>query len=207
MIAPRDTLSSLLEIVERDRDERCRDVRKRSEEEARAVITAARGEAREHVTQAASELRRTRAQRIEEARAALASRARLRQRAASRALLEEAWRQMPEALRWFWSDEARREQWLAALLSRAGRTLPLGNWRIEHPVDWAEAERSRFAANVRLLSGSEPELVPDRAIIAGARIVVGSACLDATAQGLLADGSAVQGRLLAEMWREAEGEP
>jgi hypothetical protein len=205
--APRDTLTLLLDVVERDRDERCRDIRRQAERQARDIVATARREARERVSAAASELRRGRALRVEEARAALTTRDRRRQQAASRVLLDEAWVALPGALLVSWRDDTERRDWLAALLARAADALPLGSWRIEHPLDWDEAERARFAAEVVRLTGSEPTFVPQHALGTGVRIVVDTASLDATTTGLLADASAVEGLLLAEMWREVEVEP
>lgn len=195
-------LHALLEIVERDRDERRRVVAEEADARAREIVGEARRAARRKVGAAIADARRRGRARIESARASLETASRTRRNEASRKLLDATWPALPSALREAWDDDDARARWLDAAIDVAARMLPLGTWTIAHPDDLDAGEAARVSARVREITGTEPELSPDADVHAGARVSVGSACLDATIRGLLADRRSIEGRLLAEMWKE-----
>lgn len=200
-----DTLDTLLKIVERDRDERCLEIRGQAQEEARRLVREARAQARTRVAEAVREARRRAQERLDDARAALATQARQRRQEASRALLERAWSVLPTALAERWQSPAARHRWLEAVVDLAAGSLPLGTWEITVPDRLGAEERERLAARIREITGEPPELSASDELAAGIRICVGSTCLDGTTTGLLADRRTVEGRLLAEMIHEVDG--
>ena len=199
-----DTLTTLLQMVERDREERCARIREEAEEGSRALLREARAQARRRVTEAIREARQRARARVADARAALGTQARQRRQEASRSLLEGAWDALPEALADRWRTDDARRVWLEALIDLAATSLPLGTWQVTHPVDLGEDDARLVAKRIEEVTGEPPELVASDGVRAGLRVCVGATCLDATVRGLLADRRSVEGRLLAEMLREAD---
>jgi len=198
-----DTLTTLLKVVEGDRDERCARIREEAEREAKRLVSEARSQARQRVGEAIAEARRRARARVADARAALATEARRRRQESSRVLLERAWEVLPDALAERWDDPADRRAWLESVVDLAAGSLPLGTWHVSHPPDLTDEEAKLVADRIEEATGDPPELEPSDQVRSGLRICVGQTCLDGTARGLLADRRAVEGRLLAEMLREA----
>lgn len=192
-------LQSLLELLERHRETRCRAIREQAEEKRRELLAQAHGEARQRMHRAiAAERQRTEAE-LTAARAQLQTRARQRQYRIALSLLETGWEQIRQAVRERWHDPQARGQWVRALVDEALVVLPRSRWRIEHPTDWDPAELSEEMARVREGCGSEPELAARTDLQAGLRFCTDGACLDGSADGLLADRTGVEAQLLAEL--------
>ena len=98
----------------------------------------------------------------------------------------------------FQQDEA-RATWARAVLAAARLRMPPGSWRIAHAADWQEDEREP------VLHSAAPEATceADPRITAGLKIVSGGIVLDGTLEGLLADRSDFEARLLQRLEAEA----
>ena len=109
-------------------------------------------------------------------------------RCVARVLLAR-WQEMGHA-RWV-------ETWCARRCAAAAR-----RWTSAHPAGWDKAERDGWTERPARAPGAAPEWIEDRQIAAGLRFHVGGACLDGTLDGLLADRTAVEALLLAEIDRQ-----
>jgi hypothetical protein len=87
------------------------------------------------------------------------------------------------------------------LIDEAGKKLFPGGWIVEVPESWGDADTSWLLEAFGRCGLVAPALQIDTGIRVGLRIRMDSACLDATPDGLLADRSAVEARLLAEWER------
>jgi hypothetical protein len=96
-----------------------------------------------------------------------------------------------------WHDAGSRRSWAEMLIGEAAARLAPEPWTVEHPRAWS-GEDTQWLEGVFEAHGlPKPVLQEDAAIAAGLRVRLGSACLDATVDGLMADIRAVEGRLLA----------
>jgi hypothetical protein len=190
---------ALLELIENDRARQCGQILG----EAHGRATATRGEAhvqaRARMHQAFAELRQHRHERIAAAQARLATHRRLHEQQRTMALLQLAWQQLPDALHSLWRQGAAREAWVAQVLTSAQSRLPRGAWRIVHAPDWPAAERDAVAQRLLAESGIAPRFEADAAIDAGLKIVSDGNVIDGTRDGLLADRSELEARLLRQL--------
>lgn len=195
-------LRVLLDVVQRDLEQRRRSALDDARGQARQIVQGARATARQRVHQAIGQERARLREEVERSSAAHAIRARERRQQAARAMLGRAWNDLPEALRAEWSDPEGRRRWVTALWEQAQRALLPGPLRVEHPADWNASDHADLVGAMTDWSGGAPELVADPALDAGLRIHGGGAVLDGSVAGLLADRRAVEGRLLAELLSE-----
>jgi hypothetical protein len=192
-------VAQFLELVERDRSERCRAIRADAEAQARDVVRAARREATRRFKQALHEERERSGKRVDAARAELATTARQQDNELVRLVLARGWDCLRIELVRRWQIADSRARWTRALIERALGLLPAAAWRIEHPADFRTSELDAFAPRIVERSGSRAELCENREILAGLAIVSQGVRLDATLDGLLADRATVEGRLLVEL--------
>ena len=194
----RDEVAAFLAIVERDRAARCDTILNEAQNRAAELTRSARRDAHGRVSTAVRDDRARSHQRVEAARAELATRERQLEREVKTTLLVRGWERLRVELADAWTLAERRARWIDALIADAGRLLPRGSWRIEHPRGLAELESLSRAAEQA--SGAVPALEPAD-IEAGLRIHVQGATLDGSLDGLLADRRSVEGRLLRELGR------
>jgi hypothetical protein len=202
-VNPEHAAAALLKIVEDERQARCRALRSRAEAEARAIVRQAQGEARQRVRAALEEARRRSRARLARAEAQYRTRVRLAHQRRLVALLQRGWQWLDEALILVWRDPARRQRWVEDCALRAAAVLPAGRWQVSHPAGWPEAEQERLRELLRKRSVTTAEMMPDTAITAGLRLVSGNSAFDATREGMLADRSAIEARLLFHLEGEA----
>ena len=121
------------------------------------------------------------------------------------ALLREGWPALIAELERRWSDADARAAWCSILIERAQSAFGPTAWTIEHPCNWTGADSERLGQRLEELGVPPARFHPDDAVAAGLRVRNGTACLDGTIDGLLAERTRVEGRLLAA-WEELEPE-
>ena len=195
---------ALLDLVEQYRARRFTDLLEPAQREARQTVRAALAEAHRRVHTAIVEERKRCALEVGAVEAALATDRRLSQQRHAVQLLNTAWRELRARLVAQWDAAPTRAQWIAAYLQRALRSVPCaaGGWRIvTHPA-WTAAERSHWVEQLRIDGVAPVVFETSDAISAGFRVVSGNNVLDATVEGLLADRSQLEGRLLHHLQQE-----
>jgi vacuolar-type H+-ATPase subunit E/Vma4 len=194
-------VSALLQVIAENREASCRAERERAAAEARSIIKAAHAEARKRLRPAVEEASRRPAERLARARAQHRTRERLARQQRVKARLEKAWRLLRESLERSWLDPDGRRLWVERAVSRAAGALPSGEWKIVHPADWPDEERIRVRQWL-LERSIVAAFAPDPLVRAGVKLASGHSVLDATLEGLLADRSAVEARLLFHLGDE-----
>jgi vacuolar-type H+-ATPase subunit E/Vma4 len=192
-------LQHLLDVVERNRNERCEAVLGEAREQAQKLVKQAYQDARKHLHSKVQSTREDARQRLAAAEAQRQTRTRLQRQNADRALLERAWEPLNEQLLRYWHEPDTRRHWIDNLIRQAALNLVSKPWRIEHPADWPEEERSELLAQLVKASGSVPEFSGKTKIKAGLRICAGGACVDGTRCGLLRSRSRIEGIMLAKL--------
>lgn len=195
-------LQHLLDVVERDREQRCRALIEEAREEARRIVAQAHREARARARKDLGELREQVRQRRASAEAQRQTRLRQLRQQADQAFLSAAWQPLRQALQRHWQQRAHREQWVMHLVETAAAMLTDAHWRIEHPPDWPEQERKTLGETLAREYDRVPTLAPDPGIGAGLRICAAGACVDGTPEGLLARRTRIEALLLAEIAKQ-----
>lgn len=205
MNAPRSVVEAqvetLLTLVEQHRAARCSELLAQAEERRHTLLAEAYSEARARMHEAVLTERRRGQDKLDATRAQLATRARQQQHQTALLLLQQGWELLGQALLQRWKTAPQRRQWIDALLHQALQRLPRCAWVIEHPPGWDSAECTAMQEALRAHCGGMPQLRADEQIDAGLRICAAGACLDGTAEGLLADRAAIEAQLLAQLHR------
>lgn len=201
-----DPLQVLLDRVERDREERCREILEAARSEADRIRAQAYAEGRQRLHRTVTEERRRVQERLRSARAERETRERRQRHRQVNAALERAWQLLEGALEDRWADPRGREEWVRGALEQAERFLPPGTWTLEHPEGLdPETLPEALAVPERITL----ETRADPGLAAGIRIRCGAAEVDASPSGLLADRERIRSRLLAaieEQRAREEGE-
>ena len=192
-------LQHLLDVVQHNRDERCEAILGEAREQAQQLIKKAYKDARRRLHLKIQSTREDARQRLAAAESQRQTRARLHRQNADRALLERAWEPLNKQLLHYWQEADTRRQWIDNLIEQAAENLVSRPWRIEHPADWPDAERTELLAKLVKTSGSVPEFSSQTRIKAGLRICAGDACVDGTRCGLLRSRSRIEGIMLAKL--------
>ncbi|MCC6610228.1 MAG: hypothetical protein IT515_11235 [Burkholderiales bacterium] len=192
-----DTERALLAVVDASCRKQVGAILGEADARARAVLKESHERARRAVRAAFLEARLRTEERIVmlQARVATARRLHRQQRAAE--ILAAQWHSLPAALAQRWRDPAARRRWAAHAARDALGRLPREGWRIAHPAEWQEAERTALAAMLAADLGAPPAFVADASIQAGLRINAGHNVVDATLDGLLSDRDAIGAQLLS----------
>jgi vacuolar-type H+-ATPase subunit E/Vma4 len=197
-LIPAAQSDALLQEIEQQSREECRTLVSVAEHEAHAVVAQARATARKRMHEAIEGLRREGARRLARAEAQVETQARQRAQQSALDVISRAWPLLVEALRARWNDRDGRAAWISGAARHARDRLRANTWTVEHPVGWSADEQQLFS---QALGGREVvvSFLAESSTSAGLRIKAGAATLDATAQGLLTDRSAVASMLLAEI--------
>lgn len=195
----KDQVQALLELVERNRERRCKEILEQAGRQAEDIVRQAYRSARARLHQAVEDERQRTRQRLAAAQAELLSRHRQRWHQLARELLDAAGQRLEPALERRWQEDSSRAQWVASLTGQALEGLPARTWHIAHPPDWGEQEQEDLANRVTEHCGGPPVFEADSGIRAGLRITTDGVCLDGTCQGLLRDRVAIEARLLYEL--------
>jgi hypothetical protein len=192
---PDEAAAALLHLIAENRDATCRGLRAAARDEARAALAQAHADARKRVRSALEAARNRAGERVGRAQVRLRTRQRLAAQGRMKACLRKAAALARERLVQSWNDAVERREWAERAARRASALLPAADWEVAHPVDWPGSERERLrealAARARGV-----RFTPDPAIAAGLRLTCADTVFDATAEGLLADGEAIEARLL-----------
>ncbi len=187
----------LLELLLQHRDEECRKLQQRSEEEGRELLRAAYRSARARLHENAESGRNRARTQIGAARAELETRRRQRTQQLGAVALTGAWDRLPQRLAQRWADPATRAAWIGKALEQAFAALPGAPWRIRHPPGLAESERDAVRKAVQQQLSQVPELIADAQVDAGLILECAGVVLDASSSGLLVDQDTIEARLLA----------
>ncbi|BAZ94400.1 hypothetical protein TspCOW1_06340 [Thiohalobacter sp. COW1] len=202
---------ALRRLIRESAEAQCREIEQQTRVEARDLLRRSRREACERVHQTIEHERQQHARRLDHERAALESHDRQQLLEATRRTLGRAWQELEGMLAALWQAHECRSEWIRSLFEQALERLPPGHWRIEHPLPFPEEIDADWQRRLREYNGREPEWIARAGIRAGLRIRVGGVHLDATLDGLLADRTQLEARLLDHIERcmdiEAGGSP
>lgn len=203
-------LEVLLQRVEHDREQRCREILEAARSDASTMRAETHAQARRRVHQVIVDERRRAQERLNSARAEQDTRQRHQRHQRINATLERGWALLEEALDRRWQTTEARRSWILAALAQAQAFLPPGTWTIRHPPDLDPAELPNGLDGANAPGPGQVTLATetDPAIRIGVRIQCGGAELDATPAGLLVDAERIRSWLLAviERRRQPEGE-
>jgi len=191
------TTRALLDLVEAERVRQCEAVLDAARAEAAKTLAHAHADARATVLRTFTDSRERHAARIDAAKAELATRQRIAEQQRIARQIAEGWQLLPAELIRRWRSPALRRQWAEHVVALARTLLPRGPWRIAHPPDWPESERTALAA----LLDTAPEFVTEPAHRAGLAIASSANVIDGTLEGLIADRDEVAAQLLSELER------
>lgn len=192
-------LQHLLDVVERNREERSEAVLAEAREQAQQLIRKAYKHARKRLHKEVQSTREDVRRRLAAADAQRQTRARLNRQNADAVLLERGWHPLNKQLLQRWQQADTRRQWIDMLIRQASASLVDTPWRIEHPHDWPEEERIELLAQLVETSSAVPEFSAQTGITAGLRICAGDACVDGTRRGLLRSRKRIEGIMLAKL--------
>ena len=202
----RTQVDALMALLEQSRSSHCSTVQEQAALEAAEIRRRARKLARGRVSKAANEerLRLEHEVRMVEAEIDTEHRRRARQR--DMALIEAGRKALAETLAARWGERAQRRAWTEAALAEAAEVLLRRTWTLEHPADWAAEECDQAIEFARAHCGATVEAAPVDTLDAGLRIRSEGALVDMSIPGLLANERTIEGELLAEFNRAAEGD-
>lgn len=195
-------LQHLLEVVEQDRKNRCREIIEAAQDQARHVVRQARRNARTRIHEDFSELREQIRQRIASAEAQQQTRMRMLRQQADQDFLAAAWKPLQQALQRHWLETEHRKQWVMRLVEKAAATLIDPHWLIEHPPDWPAHECNTLKEKLSRDFECFPSFEPHPRITAGLRICAAGACVDGSIEGLLQRRTYIEALLLAEIRKQ-----
>jgi len=193
---------SVLDALGAQQDSRCREIESAAARKAEQLLSETRHRMRERVHRAVTEERQRRETALLDSRHRIETARRHRVQAHYRDFLQDAMPLLQAELEQRWRDTETRRSWCEMLLGEAADRLPGERWSIEHTEDWSGSDTQWLEQAFAARDLPAPELVADADIAAGLRVRLGSACLDATLDGLLADRDAVEARLLAAWERQ-----
>lgn len=189
-------LATLLDVVTRDSEARCAEILGAARVEAEALRAESMREARQSLSTALRAERAGAAARIDAAQAQLEAAQRGAAQRQAAVALTAAEALLPAALQAVWQDPPRRRQWLQHALRCAAQSLPRGAWQIRHAPDLGADDKAWLQKRLDELGVTGASLEAESGIVAGIEIQAGTARLEATPAGLLADRAWVHGRLL-----------
>ena len=193
---------SVIDALRTQQQRRCREIEIDASRKSEQLLADSRRRMRERVRKAVIEERQRRETALLDSRHRIETAGRRRVQQHYREFLQEAMPLLHEALRQRWRDTGTRRAWCEMLIGEAADGLPPVAWTIEHPGSWSADDSEWLQHAFAALGLPQPEQRQDEAIAAGLRVRLGSACLDATLDGLAAKLHAVEARLLAAWERE-----
>lgn len=199
-------VDALLELLEQSRSAQCQQAREGAELQAAELLRRARRAARERVSKAAHEERARLEREVRMVEAEIETEQRRRARRRDSLLIEAGRKLLAEALAARWARAEARREWTACALEEAAGVLLGREWTLEHPQDWPDEERDRAIELAQERCGAKVTTRPADGLKAGLKILSGGALVDMSIPGLLANERTIEGELLAEFHRAAEGE-
>lgn len=201
-------VESVLGALKVQRDSRCREIESATGRRVEQLLSDSRSRVRERVHKAVVEERQRRETALLDARHRIETGERRKVQQQYRKFLHAAEPLLAAELEERWRDVEARRSWCEMLIGEAADRLARDPWTIEHPRDWTAEDTAWLEQLMQARELPKPVLHEDAGIAAGLRVRLGSACLDATIAGLLANTCEVEGRLLAawERWPPAHRE-
>jgi len=195
-------VQSVMDALRTQQQRRCREIEIDVSRKAEQLLADSRRRMRERVHKAVVEERQRRETALLDARHRIETAGRRRVQQHYREFLHAAMPLLQDAFEARWRDTGARRAWCEMLIGEAADALPPEAWTVEHPGGWSadDTQWLRQAFGARGLPA--PELRQDTGIAAGLRVRLGSACLDATLEGLAAKRHAIEARLLAAWERQ-----
>ena len=186
----------LLKIAEDYRADHCQALLARAVEDSRDILQAAHLAARRNLRAVLAPERQRLAAAVAEDEAKLVTERRMRDQRRVAGILEHAWPKLVQALRERWEAPAGSASWVMHHLSIALLALPGKGWVIRHPENWPAAAREQASQWLQTHGIADARFEADSELAAGIRVVCGLNLLDASLDGLLADRTQIEGRLL-----------
>jgi hypothetical protein len=195
-------IGSMLAALKAQQDRRCRDIESAVGHKADQLLAESRDRMRKRMHKAVVEERQRRETALLDARHRIETARRRRVQREYREFLQDAAPMLAAELERRWRDVESRRSWCETAIGEAAARLAGDTWTVEHPGEWSGDDTKWLERAFELRELPRPVLREDTAIVAGLRIRLGSACLDATTDGLLANRRTVEGRLLAAWERQ-----
>jgi hypothetical protein len=196
-------VESVLGALKAQQDFRCREIENATGRKAEQLLSDSRSRMRQRVHKAVVEERRRRETSLLDARHRIETAGRRKVQEQYRRFLHAAVPMLTAELGERWHDSESRRSWCEMVVGEAAARLPAEPWTVEHPRGWSGEDAKWLEQAFAARGLPKPVLDEDAGITAGLRVRLGSACLDATVDGLMADTRAVEGRLLAA-WERRE---
>ena len=192
-------LQHLLEVVEYNREKRCKALLDEARAQARQLVQRAHREARARLHQKVLAPREQLRQQLASAQAQRETHLRLQRHRADQTLLARAWSPLRERMAQRWREADSRQLWIDDLVEQACGMLVDRQWHIEYPPDWPARERTALEARLAGELGCVPTFAAHTEIEAGLRICAGAACVDGTLAGLLRARHRIEALMLATL--------
>lgn len=199
-------VDALMALLEQSRSAQCQQARDAAELQAAELRRRARRAARERVSKAAHEERARLEREVRMVEAEIETEQRRSARRRDGALIAAGRKLLADAFAARWARAEARREWAACALEEAAGVLLGRDWTLEHPADWPYAERKQAIELAGERFGATVATQPVDGLSTGLRIRSGGALVDMSIQGLLANERSIEGELLAEFNRRAEGE-
>lgn len=190
-------LDSIISGLRRLQEERSQRLLREAKNRARDLKRTARRKLHGQVREAVRDERRRREKALQMAEHRIRAEAGQRIQVLYAGLLEDGWPALIGELEQRWADSRARATWCDMVAAQALEAFGRSVWTIEHPADWTHADRERMEHTLASHGVPPATFTPDPSAAAGLRVRHGTACLDGTIEGLLADRARVEGRLLA----------
>jgi hypothetical protein len=194
----------LLKIAEDYRANHCQALLDSASAQSRTILKQAQVAARRELRAALAPEHERLAAEIAVAEAKLVTVRRMREQRRLAGILTQAWPRLTNALRQRWETPTGRAGWVMHHLSIALMALPAKGWLIQHPENWPAPEREQASQWLQTHSIEAARFEADLKLLAGIRVVCGLNVLDASLDGLLADRTPIEGRLLHYLARALE---
>ena len=200
-----DTLEHLLGVVVENREQRCKQVREKANQQASEIIKLSYSRGRVRMHHHVDALREKYRLRVSSAIARNQTLLRQQHQKQERAILDIAWPLLREAMLAQWKDSDSRRMWLDAAIESASSKLRQHGWHIEHSLDLSDEEINRLAQTFTHGKGKRSKMSACDDIEAGIRISSDGTVIDATVDGLLKQKTSIEAKLIARIKQGVAG--
>ncbi len=195
-------VDSMIDALRAQQARRCREIDSAVNRKAEQLLAESRDRMRKRVHKAVVEERQRRETALLDARHRIETAERRKVQRLYRKVLHDASPMLTAELEGRWRDDELRRSWCETAIAEAADRLSGGPWTVEHPGSWSGDDTTWLEQAFAARGLPQPVLREDTGVAAGLRVRLGSACLDATVDGLMADIHAVEARLLAAWERQ-----
>jgi len=199
-------IQHLQNVVEHHRATACEKIQLLAQTKAHGLISKAHENSRRRMHEDIVETREKEHRQLASAEAQIQTRKRLARQHSDEELLRTSWKLLKESLQRRWQQADTRKQWIDNLIGQALATLVSQHWRIEHPADWAEEERTALQMRLHEQLGHAPELEAIADISAGLRLCTGGTCVDGTTDGLMHERTRIEALMLAAIHKHGDAD-